>query len=115
MQPIELKNEICKILDDNKAVDITVLNVEHLTVLSDYFVICTGRSNKQVRGLAENLQEKLEEIEITAIRSDGIKDGKWAVLDFGSVMVHIFNDESRMFYCLEKLWSDGNNIEKYQG
>lgn len=115
MQPIELKNLICEILDENRAVDITVLKVEHLTVVSDYFVICTGKSNRQVRALAENLEEKLAEREISPLRSDGVRDGKWAVLDYGSVIVHIFNDDTRMFYCLEKLWSDGENIEIYKG
>lgn len=115
MEPKQLKDLICKQLDENKAVDITVLNVAHLTVVADYFVICTGRSNKQVRALAENLEEKLEEADIKAIRSDGVKDGKWAILDYGSVIVHVFNDDTRMFYCLEKLWSDGENIEKFEG
>lgn len=115
MQPIELKDAMCKILDDNKAVDITVLKVEHLTVLADYFIICTGRSSKQVRALAEHVEETLKADEITPLRSDGMRDGKWAVLDYGSVILHVFNDDTRMFYCLEKLWSDGENIEFYKG
>lgn len=113
MTPKEIKDIICKQLDEHKALDITVLDVEHLTVMTDYFVICTANSNKQVRALAEMLEEKLEEDGIKVSRSDGLRDGKWAVLDYGSVIVHIFNDETRMFYCIEKLWSDGGNMEKY--
>lgn len=113
MKPEELKELICKELDEHKAVDITVLDVEHLTVMTDYFVICTAKSNKQVRALAEMLDERLEEIDVHTLRSDGIKEGKWAVLDYGGVIVHIFNDETRMFYCLEKLWTDGGNMQKY--
>ena len=75
MSPEEIKNAVCKELDERKAVDITVLNVADLTVIADYFVICTARSNKQVKALA--------------------------------------NDDTRMFYCLEKLWSDGGNVEFY--
>lgn len=113
MEPNELKNAICELLDEHKAVDITILNVEHLTVMTDYFVICTAKSNKQVKALAEMLEEKLEEHGEKPNHEDGLRDGKWAVLDYGSVIVHIFNDETRMFYCLEKLWTDGKNVEKY--
>ena len=113
MEPKELKNAICELLDEHKAVDITILNVEHLTVMTDYFVICTAKSNKQVKALAEMLEEKLEERGEKPNHEDGLRDGKWAVLDYGSVIVHIFNDETRMFYCLEKLWTDGGNVEKY--
>lgn len=113
MSPEEIKNAICKELDERKAVDITVLNVAHLTVLADYFVICTARSNKQVKALAEYVEEKMEENGVPVLRSDGVREGKWAVLDFGSVIVHVFNDDTRMFYCLEKLWTDGENVEFY--
>ncbi len=115
MQPNELKDFVCQTLDENKAKDITILKVEHLTVMTDYFVICTALSNKQVRALAEILTEKLEEQGIAPTHTDGFRDGKWAVLDLGGVIVHIFNDETRMFYCLEKLWGDGQNVEKYKG
>lgn len=113
MSPEEIKNAVCKELDERKAVDITVLNVSHLTVVADYFVICTARSNKQVKALAEYVSEKLEDAGVPTLRSDGVREGKWAVLDFGSVIVHIFNDDTRMFYCLEKLWTDGDNVEFY--
>ena len=113
MNPEEIKNAICKELDERKAVDITVLNVAHLTVLADYFVICTARSNKQVKALAEYVEEKMEKNGVPVLRSDGVREGKWAVLDFGSVIVHVFNDDTRMFYCLEKLWTDGENVEFY--
>ena len=113
MNPEEIKNAICKELDERKAVDITVLNVAHLTVLADYFVICTARSNKQVKALAEYVEEMMEENGVPVLRSDGVREGKWAVLDFGSVIVHVFNDDTRMFYCLEKLWTDGENVEFY--
>ena len=113
MSPEEIKNAVCKELDERKAVDITVLNVADLTVIADYFVICTARSNKQVKALAEYVEEKLEEAGVPTLRGDGVREGKWAVLDLGSVIVHIFNDDTRMFYCLEKLWSDGGNVEFY--
>ncbi|MDD4840109.1 MAG: ribosome silencing factor [Clostridia bacterium] len=114
MTPEILKDKICKILDDKKALDINILSVGHMTVVADYFITCTGRSSTQVRTLAEEVIDKLEEEGINFLRNDGIKEGKWAVIDYGSIMVHIFNDENRIFYCLEKLWSDGTNIEVYK-
>ena len=113
MSPEEIKDAVCKELDERKAVDITVLNVAHLTVVADYFVICTARSNKQVKAHAEYLEEKLGDEGVTVLRTDGVREGKWAVLDYGSVIVHIFNDDTRMFYCLEKLWTDGDNVSFY--
>lgn len=71
MSPEEIKNAVCKELDERKAVDITVLNVSHLTVVADYFVICTARSNKQVKALAEYVSEKLEDAGVPTLRSDG--------------------------------------------
>lgn len=113
LAPEEIKNAVCRELDERKAVDITVLKVTDLTVIADYFVICTARSNKQVKALAEYVGEKLEEMGTKVLRTDGVAEGKWAVIDFGSVIVHIFNDDTRVFYCLEKLWTSGDNVEFY--
>lgn len=113
LTPEEIKNAVCRELDERKAVDITVLKVTDLTVIADYFVICTARSNKQVKALAEYVGEKLEEMGAKVLRTDGVAEGKWAVIDFGSVIVHVFNDDTRVFYCLEKLWTSGDNVEFY--
>lgn len=113
LTPEEIKNAVCRELDERKAVDITVLKVTDLTVIADYFVICTARSNKQVKALAEYVGEKLEDEGVKVLRTDGVAEGKWAVIDFGSVIVHIFNDDTRVFYCLEKLWTSGDNVEFY--
>lgn len=115
MESSQMRDIICKELDENKAVDITVLDVEHLTVMTDYFVICTAKSARQVKALAELVEDRLKKEGVTPSHSDGMSDSKWAVLDYGGVIVHIFNDETRMFYCLEKLWSDGKNMQKYNG
>ena len=113
MEPIEMKDVICRELDEHKASDITLLDVAHLTVIADYLIICTAKSNKQVKALAEFVDEKMNEYGISPIHTDGLNEGKWAVLDYGGVIVHVFNDETRMFYCLEKLWADGENMHKY--
>ncbi len=111
-----LKYQIAQVLYEKNAIDIKILKVGEMTIVADYFIICTGKSNQHVKALADNLIEKMEELGVTALRSDGIRDGKWAVVDYGSIMVHIFNDETRLFYCLEKLWTneEGTNLETYK-
>jgi ribosome-associated protein len=112
MQPEDLKNEIIKILDEKKAEEITVLDIAEQTTIADYFVIATARSTTQVRALFEHIEEKLEKKGIFAIRKEGVREGRWVVIDYASVIVHIFNDETRDFYNLEKLWTKGDNIQK---
>lgn len=106
MTPLELKDSIVEILEEKKAIDITVLPVAEMTILADFFIICTGRSNTQIKAIAENVMDAMEKKGIDVLREDGTKEGKWVVLDYGSVILHIFNDETRVFYCLEKLWSE---------
>lgn len=113
MDSIQMKDIICKELDEHKAVHINVLAVEHLTSMTDYFVICTAKSTKQVKALAEFVEDKLKDEGVTPSHRDGMSDGNWAVLDYGGVIVHIFNSETRIFYGLEKLWSDGSNMSAY--
>lgn len=112
----ELSEKICGLLDSKKAEDITVLSVEHLTIIADYFVIATARSTAQAKALEEVVEEKLsKEDGIEPLRVDGVKEGRWVVIDYGGVIVHVFNDETRVMYCLDKLWADGNNVTKYKG
>jgi ribosome-associated protein len=106
---------ICKILSERKAEDIVYIAVEEKTSLCDYFVIAGGRSKTQVKALAENLDEKLDkEYELVPRRKEGIQAGRWAVLDYSDVIVHIFGDEERDFYRLERLWEDGANLVRYE-
>lgn len=109
----KLTTIISNFLFDKKAEEITVLDVGKLTVLADYFIICTGRSTTQVRALAENLEDHLAETGLEPLRTEGAKEGRWAVLDYGGVIVHIFNDETRVLFCLEKLWGKGDNVKRF--
>lgn len=112
----ELTDAVCKFLDSKKAEDITVLSVGHLTVIADYFVIATARNVSQAKALEEVIEEKLsKENGIEPLHVDGEREGRWIVMDYGGVIVHIFNDDTRMVYCLDKLWADGNNVVKYKG
>ncbi|HSK69979.1 MAG TPA: ribosome silencing factor [Candidatus Limnocylindria bacterium] len=101
--------DISQLLYDKKAEDITALRVAHLTVLCDYIVIATARSTIQAKALADHLEEKLLEQGRTPRRVEGKDQGTWIVLDYLSVIVHIFKPEERAHYRLERLWSDGTN------
>lgn len=104
-----LAQRIAKILYDKKALDITVLHVGHLTVITDYMVIASGRSALQVKALADDVDDLLAQEGIALRAKEGSAEGRWIVLDYGTVLVHIFHPEDRQFYRLERLWEDGQN------
>ena len=106
----ETKDILVELLLEKKATDITVIDVAEQTVVTEYFVIATGRSASQVRALTDQLDEKGEERGLTALRKDGVREARWVVMDYGSVIVHIFNDATRDFYNLEKLWGNSDNV-----
>lgn len=105
--------QICQLLKDHKGEDVMSIHVTEKTNVADYFIIAGGRSITHAKSLAEHVEEEAEKLGKVAIRKEGVKEGRWAVLDYGDVIVHIFNDESRLFYHLEKLWDDGTNTVKY--
>lgn len=104
-----LAQKIAKILYDKKAQDITVLHVGHLTVITDYMVIASGRSALQVKSLADDVDDMLAQEGVSLRAKEGSSEGRWIVLDYGTVLVHIFHPEDRQFYHLERLWEDGQN------
>lgn len=110
----ELALAACKALADRRGRDIVTIYVRDKTVLCDYFVLASGTSSTQIKALGERVEEKIaEEYDIEPIRTEGVRDGRWAVIDYGDVIVHVFNDETRLFYHLERLWEDGGNLERY--
>lgn len=111
----EMAKFACEVLYSKKASDIIEMDVTKMTVISDYMVIASAKSTTQVRALAEAVDEKFSEQGIEPLRTEGIQDGRWAVLDYGDLIVHVFNDESRVFYCLERLWDQGDNVTRYNG
>lgn len=102
---------IADILYGKKARDIVVLKVGHLTILADYMVIATGRTAIQVKALEEEVDDRLAEEGVNMRRQEGREEGRWIVMDYGTVMVHLFHQEERAFYNLERLWDDGGNRE----
>ena len=106
--------KIIDILEDKKARGIVSIKVEKLTILADYFVICHGTSTTHIRTLADDIDKTLREAYGKECRQkEGYNSARWVLLDYGDVIVHIFHEEDRMFYDIERLWSDG--IITYDG
>ena len=109
-----LAEEVCKALADKLGKDIIALYVREKTDLCDYFIIASGSSAPQIRAMGERVEELVEKnLAVVPTRTEGVRDGRWAVVDYGDVIVHIFNDETRLFYHLERLWADGNNMLRF--
>ncbi len=96
-------------LDAKLALDINVLKIEEITTLSEYFIICTGNSNTHVRTLKEAVEQRFDEAEIAPHHIEG-HSGSWVLMDYGSIIIHIFTDEGRRFYQLDKVWADATAI-----
>ena len=110
----QLALAVCKALADKRGKDIVSLYVREKTDLCDYFIIASGSNAPQIKAMGERVEELIErEFGVVPTRTEGVRDGRWAVIDYADVIVHIFNDESRLFYHLEQLWDDGKNIVKY--
>ena len=110
----QLADRICKALSEKRGRDIVTLYVREKTALCDYFVIASASNSPQIRAMGERVEEVIsKEYGIDPTRTEGVRDGRWAVIDYGDVIVHFYNDDTRLFYHLERLWADGQNMEKY--
>ncbi len=115
MEENALVKQIAKLLDDKKALDILALDVSKLTVITDYMVMASGRSVLQTRSLADDLDDRMAEMGIPLRTREGYNEGRWIVMDYGTVLVHIFHPEAREYYRLERLWDDGTNVVDLSG
>ncbi len=111
MNPKDLALEIVKILDEKNASEIKLLHVSDHTMIADYFVLCTGISNTQVKSYADEVEYKLGLKGIAPHHIEGFGEGMWVVLDYSSVIVHAFHKESRDFYSLDKVWADAEEVD----
>ena len=111
LTPKEVMEEIVKALDSKKARDIKVLKTDQVSVLADYFVICTAGSTTQIKTLSDETGKALSELGEPPLRNEGYRSGGWVLLDFGCVVVHLFLQEMRQFYDLERLWSDEPQVD----
>ena len=99
-----------KALDSKKGIDLRLLEISDISTLADYFLICTASSNTHVRTLCDAVEEAMDEAGEPMVGREGHRGGTWVVLDFGCVVVHVFTEETRAFYDLERLWQDGKQV-----
>ena len=109
----EFAKKVCEVLDSHKAEDVLLIDLKVKTEVADYYVVASGRSMTHTRALIDHVEEEMDKLGVAPIRREGVREGRWAVLDYGDVLVHIFNDETRLFYHLESLWGDDKNVTKF--
>ncbi|MTV48020.1 ribosome silencing factor [Heliobacillus mobilis] len=98
--------EIAEAASDKKAFDIMILDLQGRSSVTDYFVICNGNSTPQLQAICQNIEDKMKDMGIQVLRTEGYREGRWILMDYGAVVVHIFQPETRDFYNLERLWGD---------
>lgn len=96
--------------DDRKAVALKVLHLEKVTDFTDYFLICSGTSERQVQSIADAVLEKMREEKVRPLHVEGYNRGQWVLIDFGDFVVHVFQEDPRRFYALERLWGDAPDV-----
>lgn len=110
--------EITKIaidaLEEKKASDIRVIDISEVSVMADYFIIASGSNRNQVQALSDNVEEMLDKNDVKPRQIEGYQTANWILMDFNDIIVHVFNEEDRMFYNLEKIWLDGKVVDKSQ-
>lgn len=109
--PEDLIKPYLSVLSERKAEDVVVLDVRRLTSYTDVFIIASGRSNRQVSAIGQHLLTEMKKKGVRPFSSDGLDEGKWVLLDYGDVIIHVFYDETRRFYDLEGLWADARQID----
>ena len=107
----EVALQVTKALDEKKGIDIKLLRIEEVSSLADYFVICTGSVNTHVKTLCDYAEYTMEQLGEPMLGREGHRGNSWELLDFGSVVVHVFTDEARKFYDLERLWADAEVVD----
>ncbi len=108
--PAELAHRIVDLASDRKASDILLLRTADLTTMADYFVICTGRSERQVQAIASAISEELRGDGLRPLGTEGWESGRWILVDYGSVILHVFAPEERQYYGLERLWAKATPV-----
>ena len=111
MEALQLAEKMAKILDNKKAENLSVIKIGEISSLADYFVIATGTSGTHVNSLADELEMKLKADGIVPMNIEGHRSRSWILMDYSHVIVHLFTQESRDFYDLDRLWTDGEKVE----
>lgn len=107
----ELAKKAYEYIDEKKGIDIKIIDISKISVLADYFIIAGGSNMKQIQSITDNIEEKLGKQGIAPKSVEGYQGSNWILMDYRDVIIHIFNQEDRLFYDLERIWMDGNVIE----
>lgn len=110
-QAINMARTAYEALADKKGEDIRVIDISEISPIADYFIISNGTSSSQVDALVDNVEEKMYKAGYSLKQQEGTNSGTWVLMDYGDIIVHIFDKESRSFYNLEHIWSDGREVE----
>ncbi len=108
----ELAKVAVHALEDKKGMDISVIDISNVSVIADYFVIATGSNMNQVQALVDNVENEIAKNGITQCNKEGNSSSTWILMDFKEIIVHVFSEEDRTFYNLERIWRDGVQIDK---
>ena len=111
LSPQEIAYSVTKALDEKKGMNIKLLKIDKVSSLADFFLICTGTSNTHVKTLCDYAEYTFEQLGEPMLGREGHRGNTWELLDFGSVVVHVFTEEAREFYSLERLWADAEEID----
>ena len=111
MSPGEIAYAVTKALDEKKGMNIKLLKIDKVSSLADYFLICTGTSNTHVRTLCDYAEYTLEELGEPMLGREGHRGNSWELLDYGTIVVHVFTEEAREFYSLERIWADAETVD----
>ncbi|KUO97370.1 ribosome silencing factor [Ferroacidibacillus organovorans] len=109
-QCMEYAQAAAEAAENKKANDVVVLDIRGISVIADYFVICSAMSRIQVQSIADAVRDRLEILGVRCRGMEGKEEGKWILVDFGDVVVHVFNEDERKFYGLERLWADAPRL-----
>lgn len=110
MEAREMAKLVCNALEDKKGEDIKVINISEVSVMADYFIIASGTNRSQVQAMSDNVEEMLGKDGCTPKQIEGYQNANWILMDYGDVIVHIFDRENRLFYDLERIWRDGKSL-----
>jgi ribosome-associated protein len=102
---------VYRALEDKKGEDICIIDISGISPLADYFIITSGSNDSQVKALVDHVEDEMHKAGHSQIQREGLQTGNWVLLDYGDVVVHVFDTENREFYHLERIWSDGKRIE----
>ena len=111
LSPKEIAYAVTKALDEKKGMNIKLLKIDKVSSLADYFLICTGTSNTHVRTLCDFAEYTLEELGEPMLGREGHRGNSWELLDYGTIVVHVFTEEAREFYSLERIWADAEAVD----